>query len=220
MDQSHYGAVFPGISRHSKTSCPLTYAKGPWSVSLSLNDGFYSDRYNWLSGSLGYTLNPKDSVTFVGAGNVGSTTKSTTATPFLQNNGQVYNLIWTHTDGPWTITPYLQYSDTPKNTSIGVLHDTSSFGAAIVGKYSFNKIFSLAARGEYIGSSGSYSVLYGPRSKAWSLTLTPTVQVKGYFVRAEVSYTGALDAAPGAAFGRTGDRSTQARGLVETGVLF
>jgi hypothetical protein len=189
-------------------------------VSLSLNDGFYSDKYNWLSGSVAYTFSPKDSLTFVGAGNFASTAKSTAATPYLQNNGSIYNLIWTHTQGPWTVTPYLQYSDVPKNTGLGLFADTSSFGGAVIAKYSFPKGFSLAGRGEYISSTGAYPLLYGPRSKAWSLTLTPTWQVKQFFVRGEVSYTKTEDAPPGWSFGKYGADASQTRGMIETGVLF
>jgi hypothetical protein len=198
----------------------LNYAKGPWALSLSLNDGFYSDRYNWLSGSLGYTLNPKDSLTFVGAGNFGATARSTIATPYLQNNGAIYNLILTHTDGPWVITPYLQYSTVPADKRLGILKASTSVSGAVTARYSFNKVFSLAGRGEYIGSSGGYGLLYGPGSKAWSLTLTPTAQVKSVFVRGELSYTRIEDCGPGAGFGAQGGRTNQTRAMIETGVLF
>jgi hypothetical protein len=90
----------------------------------------------------------------------------------------------------------------------------------VTAKYSFNKLFSLAGRAEYLGSSGAYSLLYGPRSKAWSLTFTPTLQVKSVFVRGEVSYTQADDFAAGAGFGLQGGRGGQTRGVIETGVLF
>jgi hypothetical protein len=40
------------------------YAHGPLSVSLSLNDGYYSKHYNWVSGTIGYALSPNDSITF------------------------------------------------------------------------------------------------------------------------------------------------------------
>lgn len=81
------------------------YAHGPLSISLSLNDGFYSAKYNWLSGTIGYTLSAKDSVTFGAAANLGHTNKSTFATPLVFNNGQLYFLSWTHTDGPGRSSP-------------------------------------------------------------------------------------------------------------------
>ena len=33
------------------------YSSGPLTVSLSLNDGLYSNNYNWISGLVSYTLN-------------------------------------------------------------------------------------------------------------------------------------------------------------------
>lgn len=196
------------------------YAKGPWTVSLSLNDGFYSGKFNWLSGSAAYAFSQKDTVTFVGAGNFGSTNEATPGTPLLQNNGSIYNLIWTHSEGALTVTPYVQYSHVDKNPSIGIPGDASTIGGAVLARYTLTKTFSLAGRGEYISSSGSSSLLYGPHSKAWSLTLTPTWQLNKYFVRAEASYTKAEDAVPGFAFGRIGAAASQTRGMIETGVLF
>ena len=61
------------------------YAHGPLTVSLSLNDGFYSKKYNWLSGTIGYTISPKDSVTFGAAANLGHTNRSSFATPTTLN---------------------------------------------------------------------------------------------------------------------------------------
>jgi hypothetical protein len=198
----------------------LNYAKGPWAVSLSVNDGYYSNRLNWMSGSAAYTFSPKDSLTFVGAGNFGATGSPTTAAPLLQNNSQIYNLIWTHTEKTWAITPYVQYQVTPENLAAGILHRVSTTGAAVLGRWQITDLFSLAARGEYITSSGPQSLLYGPHSKAWSLTLTPTLQIKTYFVRAEASYVKADDATPGFAFGRAGNATSQTRGMLETGFLF
>ncbi len=198
----------------------VNYATGPWALSVSLNDGYYSDKYDWLSGSMGYTFSPKDSLTFIAAENFGASTRSTVATPLLQNNSAIYNLIWTHTAGAWIVTPYLQYSAVPTDRSSSILKTTSSFGGAVIAKYSFNKLFSLAGRAEYIDSTGAYSLLYGPKSKAWSLTLTPTVQVKSVFVRGEMSYTQAADFAAGAGFGARGGRAGQARAVIETGLLF
>ena len=71
-----------------------------------------------------------------------------------------------------------------------------------------------------ISSSGGMSLLYGPKSNAWSLTITPTLQVKTLFIRGELSYTGLDKAAPGAGFGPNGDKDSQTRAMIETGILF
>ena len=53
---------------------------GKFTASLSWNDGFYSNRYTWLTGSLTYTKGPH-SLAFVGGGNLGQTAYQTYATP-------------------------------------------------------------------------------------------------------------------------------------------
>src|SRR4051794_40020577 len=70
---------------------------GKVTASLSWNDGFYSNRYNWLSGSLAYTNGPH-ALSFVAGGNYGQTAFQKLATP-VQNNGSIYNVIYTYTKG-------------------------------------------------------------------------------------------------------------------------
>ncbi|MDB5497480.1 MAG: carbamoyl-phosphate synthase [Phenylobacterium sp.] len=207
----------PAISR----GVQVNYTNGPLTVSGSWNDGYYSDHYTSGSGLISYVLNPKDTVAFAASGNFDKTSTSRFVTPLAQNNGSIYNLLWTHTDGAWVINPYLQYSTTPKDLSLGLPGSASTFGGAVLVKYAFNPMFNLAGRAEYISSSGSQvSLLYGPKSKAWSLTLTPTWQLKTFFVRGELSYTKLDSAAPGAGFGTSGDKTDQTRAMLETGFLF
>jgi hypothetical protein len=201
------------------------YAHGPLSISLSVNDGFYSKKYNWLSGTIGYALSSKDSITFGAAANLGHTNKSSFTTPITLNNGQLYFLSWTHTDGPWTIQPYVQLEHVPMNESLGILHGASSYGAAVLGKYSFDDQWALAARAEWIDSSGSISngapsLIYGPGSGAWSFTLTPTWQKGIWFARVEGSYMHTHGATDGFALGADGDKHSQVRGLIEAGIIF
>lgn len=201
------------------------YSNGPLSVSVSLNDGYYSKKYSWLSGLVSYAVNPRDTITVVAAGNVGRTNKSSFATPLLQNNGEVYNLIWTHNAGPWTITPYLQYTHVPKNVGLGIANSASTYGAAVLTKYSFTPEFSLAGRAEYIKSTGNStngapSLLYGPGSKAWSFTITPTYQKKIFFVRGEFAFVRASHIALGSGLGPDFDGRLQSRAMIETGILF
>ncbi|MBS0334066.1 MAG: outer membrane beta-barrel protein, partial [Proteobacteria bacterium] len=143
------------------------------------------------------------------------------ATPVAQNNGTIWNLLWTHTDGPWVINPYIQYSTTPKDNSLGLPSSGSTLGAAILAKYSVNSMFNVAARAEYISSSGSgVSLLYGPKSDAWSLTITPTLQFKTFFIRGELAYVKVEKGSKGFEFGAFADKDEQSRAMIETGVLF
>jgi hypothetical protein len=213
----------------------VNHSVGPFSLALSWNDGFYSGRYSWVSGSVTWNANNSDTLALIGAANAGTTIISHPATPVLQNNSEIYNLIYTHTSGPWIVSPYLQYTYVPRTPSIGVMHYGSTYGAALLMSYSFGSTFkvgrltlggfSLPLRLEYIASTGSVSdgapnLVYGPGSTAWSVTVTPTYQYERFFTRAEFSYVGANNTTAGAAFGSRSADTTQARALLEWGVLF
>ncbi len=199
----------------------VNYAAGPISASVSVNDGFYSEKYSWISGLLAYTVNDSNVVAVAAGGNTSESGKTSSATPLLANNSEIYNLIWTHTSGPLTLTPYYQYTKVDAMPSKGVPDKGSTSGFALLGKYSFSDTFSLGGRAEYITTkSRSTNLLYGAGSKAMTLTLTPTYQAKTFFVRGELAYIKASDIAPGAAFGLAGNTRSQTRALIETGFLF
>jgi hypothetical protein len=202
------------------------YADGPLTAALSWNDGYYSNRLNWMSGAATWSWNDNIDVVGVNGGaNLGHTGYSDFATPLAQNNSSVADITYTHTFGAWMIDPYLQFSHVPANAQIGLLRGASTYSGAVLASYSFTSELFLAARVELIGSSGknapgSPNLLYGPGSDAWSLTLTPTFQRGIFFARCEASYVSAGDAAPGDEFGPQFDKSNQTRLLVEGGVLF
>ncbi len=203
----------------------VNYSVGPLSASLAWSDGFYSNRFNWLSGDLSYTINSANTVSFVGMGNTGQTGYSTLATPVYQNNSDIYNLIYTYSLGPWMIQPYLQYTQVPTNPAIGVGRSTGTRGAALLASYALTPHITLAARAEYIASTGNatdgaVNLMYGVGSKAWSITVTPTYQDHDFFARAEFSYVQASSYTQGDVFGPQGNNPTQVRALVETGFLF
>jgi hypothetical protein len=92
---------------------------GKFSASLSWNDGFYSNRYTWLSGSLAYTNGPH-ALSFVAGGNLGQTAFRTLAVP-VENNSSIYNVIYTYNKGSWIVQPYFQYTNVPTNQQIGIV---------------------------------------------------------------------------------------------------
>jgi Putative beta-barrel porin-2, OmpL-like. bbp2 len=216
----------PAISRGAQ----LNYTMDPLAFSFSWNDGFYSDRFTWLSGSATYTLDKENTFELVAGGNYAHTDKSTLATPLFQNNETIFNAIYTYNSAPWTITPYFQYTHVPASSTIGAFTSAATYGGAILANYSFPDDsplsgFSLPIRFEYIGSSGSQAsgapnLLYGPGSNAWSVTLTPTYQYKIFFARAEFSHVGTNSTTSGLVFGPTGTNTTQTRFMFEAGVLF
>ena len=200
------------------------YVHGPLAFSLALTDGFYSSKYSTVSGSVAYTIDPANILAFAASGNTRSTTKSTFATGGVLNNSQVFNLIYTHTKGPWVVQPYVQYTHVDTLPVFGTT-SASTIGGAVLAKYSFAPEFSLPVRAEYVSSSGqpggtAANFLYGTGSDAWSITVSPTYQHKILFARAEVSYVKASHTTGGSVFGSSGNDRSQTRGVIEVGVLF
>jgi hypothetical protein len=216
--------IEPAVSR----GVQVNYAQGPLTISLSWNDGTYTDKWDTMSGLISYGFNGgADTLAFAASGDLGS------ADPFhLLDSGSVYNLIYTHTSGPWTISPYIQYNDTPSVPGV-FAKGSSVWGGAILASYAFNDNWKLAMRGEYESESGTKNAFatpdiigYGAGSGAWSLTLTPTYQWKVLFARADLSVVGIQDGStfppggPGFEFGKNGTSDTQFRGALEFGILF
>lgn len=200
-----------------------TYKK--WSLALSWNDGFYSNRYTWLTGSVAYAINSANSVAFVAGGNAGSYAKSTVATPLALNNSQIYNVIYTYTKGRWVVQPYLQITDVPTNAKIGITKGAGTRSGAFLMTYNFKRGFSLAPRVEYITTTGSVSngavnLLYGPGSGAFSFTVTPTYRKDAFFLRGDLAIVHATGLTPGFGFGTSGQSANQPRGVLEAGFMF
>jgi hypothetical protein len=216
----------PAISRGAQ----INYTHGKLSAAVSLNDGYYSGKFNWVSGMLSYAIDSSNSITLIGAGSLSRSRHASFATPVAQNNGSIFNIIYTYNSGPLTLTPYLQYNRVDRDDALGISRSAETYGGALLAKYTISNSFSLAARGEYLKSSGQgcgidpdctqTNLLYGPHSDAWSLTFTPTYQKGIFFARAEASYTRIGNLAPGSGFGQDFNERDQARVLLETGFLF
>jgi hypothetical protein len=211
----------------------LNYTQDPFTLALSVNDGFYSDAYNWLVGSLAYAPDKINTFTIVGGGNVDHTGKNAFSatlpavfkTPNGPNNGAIVDLEYTYSNAPWTITPYFQYTHASGNAFLGTPIDNGTVGGALLANYSVNDNVNVAGRFEFIASTGSSSLkttnlLYGPGSSALSFTLTPTWQQGIFFVRADASVVTAFSTTAGFAFGKTGNTTTQGRLVFETGIVF
>jgi Putative beta-barrel porin-2, OmpL-like. bbp2 len=201
----------------------ISQTLGKFTASLSWNDGYYSNRYSWLSGSLTYTKG-SHSLQFAAMGNLGQTVRPTLATP-VENNGSMYALIYAYSKGIWILQAYYQYGSVPTNPRVEVVHGASTDGMAALVTRTFKHGFSIAGRGEYIASTGSVAdqavnLLYGPGSEGLSFTLTPTYQYQRFFARADLSMVRAIGFTAGDAFGVDGRNANQARAVGELGVLF
>lgn len=197
------------------------YTAGPVVLNLSWNDGYYSNRFDSISGLATWTIDPSNTLAFLGAGNAGRSGTSTFITPKLQNNQDIFDLMYTRTQGPWMLQPYVQYSHVPVDQVIGIDSSGSTWAAALLAVYNLAPDWNLAGRAEYIGTSGGINLLDGPGSNAWSLTVTPTWQHNMVFVRTEGSYVAAEHTtAFETSFGANGTKSTQLRALIEVGIIF
>ncbi|WP_414040628.1 outer membrane beta-barrel protein [Acidithiobacillus sp. M4-SHS-6] len=207
---------------------------GPVSASLAWTDGYFSNRYNVLSGLLSYAINGSNTVSIYGQGSLGKSrlTSNDAAYSPIGNESQIYGIEYEYSSGPWMIEPYFQYMHTPSAPALGVDHSFDNYGGALLADYSFTKTVSLGARAEYLhvggplgyglNSNSIASTLTGlpADSHAWSITLTPTYQDGGFFARAELSYVTASTPSGYGFSGADGTNTNQLRGMVETGFMF
>ena len=207
---------------------------GPVSASLSLNDGYYSNRYNVLSGIVTYAINGANTVSFYADGPLGKvrTSANNAAYSAIGTVSQIYGLEYEYSSGPWMVEPYFQYMHTPKSVQAGVPHSFDNYGGSILLNYSYNSDWSMGARVEYLEVGGPLG--YGLNlhsvastltdlpadSHAWSLTVTPTYQAGDFFARAELSYVTASTPTGTGFAGQSGLATNQVRGMVETGFVF
>ena len=212
----------PAVSRGLQAN----YTAGKATLSLSLNDGFYANRYSVVSGSATWTFDTNDSLVLAAQGNTAATKVASIATPLAQNNSTIIDLIYLAVAKPVTLTSYLQYANVPKNTEIGILHGASSYGAALLASVSAGQHWGVAGRVEYLGTTGDASernatnLLYGAGSGAVSATLTPTYAERHFFARAEASLVQIIELVGNDGFGRDGRDASQIRGVLEVGVIF
>ena len=214
----------------------LNFSQDVFSASLAWNNGAYSDVYNWLGGAAGIKTSDNSNLTLSWTGAVSANAQNTVATPLLQNNSQIANLIYQYQNDRWSVMPYAQYTYVPMNTAIGINGQSQSLGFALLSVYHVTPLekgaapkfhVSIPTRFEYQSSYGNNNLannpaglMYGPGSAAWSGTLTPTVQWGKVFARGELSYVKAFNPMAGQAFGANGLNNNQTRIMVEAGLLF
>ncbi|KUR72881.1 hypothetical protein AQZ52_06645 [Novosphingobium fuchskuhlense] len=195
---------------------------GKLSFSLAYTDGFFSGKLNWLSGIASYVDGPH-TLSVVLGGALSKNYRSTFNTPMVQNNSTMLNVIYSYSGSKWLLQPYFQYAWVPDLPHAGTTK-AQNFAVGLLAKYKIDDHWSLPVRFEYIDSNRpsatAANFLYGPGSKAYSFTVTPTYTWDRFFIRPEFSYVRAGDIAPGAAFGAAGLNKEQVRGRLEMGVMF
>lgn len=213
----------------------IDYTDGTFSAALAWTDGFYSNQFNWLGTQLFYQLSQTQKVGAVWTGAISPNSYTSPNTPLLQNNSQIFNVLYELSYQRWSFTPYLQYTYIPQNTSIGITQSSQTYGGALLMNYKFNlngdallagyQKVSLPLRIEYLQSSGTPgsnapNSSYGPGSSAWTATFTPTIQYQKYFARIEVSLIRIYQYSSGFGFGANQQNSSQYRGILELGMMY
>ncbi|MDP4003528.1 outer membrane beta-barrel protein [Methylobacterium sp. NEAU K] len=217
----------------------LNWAEGPWSASVAGTDGFFSGEITWFTGAVTYKIDDSNTIGVNGGLNLGrqnafaQSARYQFATPGFQQNSGIFDINYTYSNGPWIISPYFQYTNVERDPRAGIFTSASSYGGALLASYAFTDNFALAGRIEYeeqsgVRGSGTTSLLYGAGSNAFSITVTPTFTFDRYFLRLEYAHVelggitrGSIaDGTLGSGFGRTGNRTTQDRYMVETGITF
>lgn len=195
---------------------------GKVSASMALTDGFFSGKFNWLSGILSYVDGPH-TLSLVLGGALDRNPRATFSTPPVQNNSTIFNVIYSYAGEKWLVQPYFQYARVGDLPFLGTTK-ADNWGVGLLAKYKINDNWSLPVRAEYIDSKApratAASFLYGPGSNAFSVTVTPTYTWSRFFIRPELSYVSVSGITPGAAFGAAGTDKSQVRGRLEFGVMF
>ena len=195
---------------------------GKFSASIAFTDGYFSGKFNWLLGIVSYIDGPH-TFTVVLGGALNRNARSTFATPVVQNNGTILNVIYSYAGEHWLVQPYFQYGRVG-DLAFNETTRADNWGLGLLAKYKINDNWSLPVRFEYIDSNAprasAANFLYGPGSNAFSVTVTPTYTWDRFFIRPEVSFVQASGIVPGAAFGSTGLEKSQVRGRLEFGVMF
>lgn len=214
----------------------LNFEEGMFSAAVTWNDGAYSGVYNWLGGLA--SLKPTDASTYTVSwtGAVSGNSTNTSTTQLLTNNSQITNLIYQYAGERWSFSPYAQYTYVPANQSIGINGSSGTYGFAVLSTFHVTPLvngqapknhLSIPVRFEYESSYGNSQMpsnaaglMFGPGSSAWSATLTPTMQWKRVFARAEFSYVKVFNPLAEAAFGANGLNNNQVRLMLEAGLLY
>ncbi len=99
---------------------------GPVAWALSVNDGYYSGDYNWLSGAATWTIDPVNTV--VAQRRHGPRGPRHNRLPvgeeparyrrLRRTTASMIEAAYTYNNAPWTITPYLQYSQTARRQGL------------------------------------------------------------------------------------------------------
>jgi len=199
------------------------WSQGKTTLTLGVNDGYYSGKYGAAEAAISYALDPSDSLLAVWLDpNPRTPANATTSIA----NKELYNFVFSSTHGALQLSPYALYARSPASAALGYTASESAFGAAILANETWSSKFSTALRWESLHDGSSQTdtssnadlIGYGPGSGITTWTLTPAWKLGGgaYF-RVDLSQAHVTGPAPGLAFDPNGNSSNQSRVVVELG---
>ncbi|MBE7563268.1 outer membrane beta-barrel protein [Acidithiobacillus sp. HP-6] len=213
----------------------LQYSSGPYYAYMSWSDGYYTNRYNFLSWLFSYSFNKKDIINFYGGANLGHTGYLTNQTEgdIAENNSTMFGGWLTYNLHNLTITPEVQYQYAPKITKLGLPTSSSNITAALFADYELSKHYTVGSFVEYAkGFIGNNSFKnnpdmiananylgYGLDSSLYGLSVTPTYSNYGLFARLNLAYMNVSNISLGDGFGVTGMKNNQFSAIAEIGFV-
>ena len=229
------------VENSQSTGVEATATLGPISGTIEFGDGFDTQDWNYLQLSAIYTVNSNNVLTLFGSTNIDRTGKlahfyGSATTPYNASfvgtgefsnagfaNSSMVGGYYSWTMGNLNVVPEVQYTWAKKDTSLGLMDNSSNLGAAVFANYQFGKSpYSLGGFIEYFASSGGYNWFLNPGAKGVGISITPTWQGKYLFVRGDIGllHLTTIGAGPGYGRGVTPTGRDQATFLIETGILF
>lgn len=212
----------------------LNYSTGPISVSVAWSDGYYSNRYNFISGLISLSTDKHNVVSLFGAGNLGHTGTLEDAisgsgyssngfvnSELINDNSNIVGLYDIYNKGKFKIIPEIEYIYNNKNVAFGTYDYSYNLSAMLHVNFDFSQHWSVASGIDYTTSGDSlvsgYYQGYGPGASALGVMITPTYTNGGWFIRNELSYVRLQDFTHGHGFGDNGLAPDQFRDILESG---
>ncbi len=196
----------------------VSYRKEFFSLSVGMNDGFYtlSTKHAKPALELQLKLTPtkESSVAFNMLLPDKDARPNDTAIPA---NKRGFNLVATYSLNKLTLGTDLIYVEAPKSQSGQVPQKAKAVGGCVHLSYSLDP-FSVAGRIEYVKDNTDNTDLVGlgDGNRAWTFTLSPGYKKGAFFARADLSYV----KADKPVFGEGADKKGFARVGVEVGLSF
>ncbi|MGC8475704.1 MAG: outer membrane beta-barrel protein [Acetobacteraceae bacterium] len=229
------------VENSNSVGVSASYTLGPVAATLTFGDGFDTNVWNFLQGSVAVTFNSNNVLTGYFGTNLGhtgpnahsygsSTTSWTNSfvgsgplsgAPFV--NSTMFGAYYSYTLGNLNVVPEVQYVYAKQDARVGLPKFSSNFGAAVFASYQFGKSpYSLGGWVQYFTSNGPDNWFLNPGARGFGISIAPTWQQDHLFMRADLGWLHLtnLGAAGAAGYGTTGVGRNQADFILEAGVLF